>query len=270
MPNAESKTNGSQFITYSIFDCFEDVAHFSTTRFGGVSLGNYASFNISPFTGDDPQHQKKNLTLLSELAGFKQNRLVVPFQNHGDKILEIDQSYFELKPNEQEQMLYGVDALITNASNICIGVTTADCVPLLFYDPIQKVIAAVHAGWRGTCAKIASKTILYFQTHYLSNPADIRVVFGPSISPSVYQVGEELLEEFSKQGFPTHGIFEHREGVLHLDLWKANLWQLTRLGVLESNIEVSGICAFSEHERFFSARRLGIKSGRILTAIMLK
>lgn len=257
-------------LVFQSLSAFDEISHFCTTRNGGVSTGNYASLNLSPFTGDNLHFQQHNLFSLSETIGVQSDRLVMPFQNHGDKIVAINESYFQLNASQQQQMLHGVNAIVTNNPGICIAVTTADCVPLLFYDPKRKVVAAVHAGWRGTCAKLASKTILYLQNNYQSNPADIRVAIGPSISVQAYQVGEELFDEFSEAGFPVQDIFEQRDGALFLDLWNANKWQLIQQGVLEQHVELSGICTYSQHEKFYSARRLGLKSGRFLSAIMLK
>ena len=162
-----------------------------------------------------------------------------------------------------------ITPLITQLPKVCIGVTTADCVPILFFEPIQKVIAVAHAGWRGTCARIAEKTVNILIDKFNCNPSNIRIVIGPSISVEVYEVGKELVESFETAGFETEQIFKNRNNSIFLDLWKANQLSLEKAGILPKNIEVAGICTFTEHERFFSARRLGIKSGRMLSGIML-
>jgi len=131
------------------------------------------------------------------------------------------------------------------------------------------VIAVAHAGWRGTCGRIGEKTIQVLMNRYQSNPADIRVVIGPSISPKVYEIGEEVVDNFKRAGFDILSILSTRNKSIYLDLWKANQLSLENTGVLSEHIETSGICTFTEHERFFSARRLGIKSGRMLSGIML-
>jgi YfiH family protein len=232
-------------------------------------VGNYASFNLSPFSGDNPEDFNKNKKIFCRKFGIEPDKLIIPFQTHGTEIREIDEAFFQLSTDEKAEYLYGVDALITQLPKVCIGVTTADCVPILFFDPIQKVIAVAHAGWRGTCARIAEKIVNILIDKFNCNPSDIRIVIGPSISVEVYEVGKEVVENFENAGFETEQIFKNRNHSIFLDLWKANQLSLEKVGILPENIEVVGICTFTENERFFSARRLGIKSGRMLSGIML-
>ena len=257
-------------ITYNLLNKYNEIAHFCTSRQGGVSVGNYASWNLSPFSGDTTENIAENCAILCGKLGIDSNRLIIPFQTHGTEIREIDGAFFQLPADEKADYLNGVDALITSLPNVCIGITTADCVPLLFFDPIQKVIAAAHAGWRGTCAGIAEKTVSNMVEKYNCLPSDILVTIGPSISANVYEVGKEVVENFENAGFDTSRITEIRDNKIFLDLWKANQQSLENAGILSANIEVSGICTYTEHERFFSARRLGIKSGRMLSGIMLQ
>jgi len=257
-------------ITYHLFDKQNEIAHFCTSREGGVSVGNYASFNLSPFSGDNPIHFEINLQLLADKLGIIPDKIIIPFQTHETEIRHIDRKFLNLPAAEKKEHLSGIDALITNCPNVCIGITTADCVPLLFFDPVQKVIAAAHAGWRGTCGRIAEKTVLAMISLYNCLPENILVTIGPSISAQVYNVGKELIENFKSARFEASEIFETRNEVIFLDLWKANRSSLLSAGIQPHHIETSGICTFTEHEKFFSARRLGIKSGRMLSGIMLK
>lgn len=257
-------------ITYKLLNKYNEIAHFCTTREGGVSVGNYASFNLSPFSGDDDANFTANKIKLGEQLDIDSHRIIIPYQTHGTEIREIDNTFFKLSTDEKRKYLYGIDALFTRISKVCIGITTADCVPLLFYDPVKLVIAAAHAGWRGTCAHIAKKTVQTLIDKYDCHPGDIRVVIGPSISSEVYEVGKEVVENFEVEGFNISEIVSFRNEIYYLDLWKANKQSLEKIGILKNNIEIAGICTFTEHERFFSARRLGIKSGRILSGIMLK
>lgn len=257
-------------ITFKLLDTYKEIAHFCTDREGGVSVGNYASFNLSPFTGDTIKDFNDNYLILCDELGIKSENLIVPFQSHGIEIREIDNSYFKLSNDKRSNYLNKVDALYTRLTNVCIGVTTADCVPLILFDPKKKVIAVAHAGWKGTCERIAEKTILTLKEKFDCMPADIRVVIGPSISPNVYEVGKEVVDSFEKAGFDMSKIVKKKDQSFFLDLWKANKLSLEKVGVLSNHIEISGICTYTEHERFFSARRLGIKSGRMLSGIMLK
>jgi len=257
-------------ITYNLLSEYKEIAHFCTDCNGGTSVGNYASMNMSPFVGDYPANVEKNQRILCEKLAIDFQRLIIPFQTHDTEILEIDESFINLSNEEKIDALYGIDALYTNLPNICLGITTADCVPILFYDPVKQVIAAAHAGWRGTCGRIGEKTILTLITKYQCNPADILVVIGPSISPEVYEIGEEVMDNFRNAGFDLSEIITQRNSSVFLDLWKANKMSLESAGVLSNHIEISGICTFTEQDRLFSARRLGIKSGRMLSGIMKK
>jgi len=257
-------------IKYKQLSNFTEIAHFCTTRDGGVSVGNYASFNLSPYSGDDKDCCLSNQKKMSERLGIDLSLLILPYQTHGTEIREINESFLQLPTNERNRYLHGVDALFTNLPEVCIGITTADCVPLLFFDPNARAIAAVHAGWRGTCAGIAEKTVKTMIEKYNCLAENIRVAIGPSISAEVYEVGKDVVDNFDAAGFDLTKIISVRNKKLHLDLWKSNQLLLEKSGILKEHIEISGICTYSEHKRFFSARRLGICSGRILSGIMLK
>lgn len=257
-------------ISYKILDKHTEIAHFCSTRDGGVSVGNYASNNLSPFSGDEMDSVTENQHKLAKWLGIDSDKIILPFQTHGTEVREINSRFFGLTQDERSKYLNGIDAIFTKLENICIGISTADCVPLLFYDPQKQIIAAAHAGWRGTCGRIAETTIAALVDNYNCNPKDIIATIGPSISSAVYEVGQEVVENFENAGFDISEIVEIRKKSIYLDLWKANKLSLLEAGLTEENIEVAGTCTFTEHERFFSARRLGIKSGRLMSGIMLK
>jgi YfiH family protein len=259
-----------KLLTFDIFNSFGNLTHFCTSRFGGVSKGCFASLNLSPYSGDSFENFHRNLQIVSEETGINSQNFIIPFQTHEDKILVIDEEYFKLSDEIKNKKLLGIDAIITKHKNICIGVTTADCVPILLYDANIKVIAVVHAGWRGTCVRLVEKTINQMQRAFGVIPADIHALLGPSISPEAYEVGNELFEPFSNAGFNISTIFKGKNGKQFLNLWEANRQLLVKSGVPGSQIQISGICTYTQHEDFFSARRLGINSGRMLSAIMLK
>ena len=179
--------------------------------------------------------------------------------------------------------LDGVDALITRVPRTCIGVSTADCVPILLYDPTTAAIAAIHAGWRGTVARIASLTLAAMQARFGTRISDVRAVIGPSIGPDAFEVGDEVYDAFLSANFPMRDIafkapamssLSHPSASVplrwHIDLWHANAHDLISAGVPETAIHISSLCTYTLHDRFFSARRLGIHSGRIFTGIMMK
>ncbi|MGC3978327.1 MAG: peptidoglycan editing factor PgeF [Paludibacteraceae bacterium] len=256
-----------KLITYPIFSQFEEINHFTSTRNTGVSQGDFFSLNLGVYSGDEAENIQKNFNLLFDFIGIKPYQLFIPHQTHGDEIMVIDNPFLNQDNETQKTLLYGKDALITNLPNVYVGVTTADCVPILIYDPVKKAVGAVHAGWRGTCAKVLSKTIEKMGTVFNSNPSDMLAAIGPSISVNVYDVGNELIAEFKNAGFNTYEIFQLKDEKVYLDLWEANGNLLLEKGLRNKNIEVTGRCTFTEYETFFSARKLGIKSGRMISVI---
>ena len=246
------------------------ISHFFTTRQGGVSRGMaFGSMNPGLYTADDPEAVRRNLTILGERIGLPQERIVMPHQTHEDRLLAIDAAFLAKPEAERRQLLEGVDGLVTAEPRLCVAVSTADCVPLLLYAPDQGVVAAVHAGWRGTVKGIAQKAVRYLQTQYGCDPAQLRAGIGPSISQAAVEVGEEVVEAFASAGMPLYRLMRRDpgNGKAHIDLWGANRWQLMEAGVEAGHIEIAGICTYSNWERFFSARRLGVQSGRIVSGI---
>lgn len=246
-----------------------ELCAFTTTREGGVSTGHYGTMNISHYCGDLPEHVSENRRRLALELGIPTERLIVPRQVHDDIVRPVDDEYFALTAEERAARLEGVDAVITNLRGVCLGISTADCVPVLLYDSATGAVAASHAGWRGTVKRIVEKTIRAMEATYGSMPADLHAIIGPSISPAAFEVGDEVYDAFRDAGFPMDEIAQrHRKW--HIDLWAANYLQLEALGLPAEHIIVSGICTFSNPDTYFSARRLGINSGRLYTGILRK
>lgn len=256
-----------ELLKYNIGD---GVLAFSTTREGGVSTGAYSAFNITHYCGDAPSNVQQNRQSLCSLLGISDDRLILPRQTHGTNIICIDDAFFSLIQEERVTYLQDTDAVMTNLPELCIGVSTADCVPVLLFDCANRVVAAVHAGWRGTVARIVEKTVACMQAIYNTFPANISAVIAPSISFDSFEVGDEVYDTFAAAGFDMNVIATRYDARWHIDLWEANRGQLLSCGVPSFAITVSGICTYKNYNRFFSARRLGINSGRIFNGIMLK
>lgn len=247
------------------------ITAFSTTRHGGCGSGTYATFNCTPYVGDKPAIVKANQEELCQLLDISIEKLIIPYQTHSCNILTIDEAFMHLSADARHAMLQEKDAVITNARNICLCVSTADCIPLLLYDATHEAIAAVHTGWRGTVARIAAQTLQAMHETYGTMGSDIHALIGPGISLEAFEVGIEVYEEFRKAAFDMEQIarWHPEKGKYHLDLPAANRLQLLATGVPPIQIYDCGICSYTQHHDFFSARRLGIKSGRILNGIML-
>lgn len=239
----------------------EHVTAFSTTRQGGYSKGNYAAFNINRYCGDDEEDIRKNRQALCQLLGISDERLLMPHQVHLTKTAVIDERL--------DADLEGVDALMTNVTGLCIGVSTADCIPVLLYDPVQRAVCAIHAGWRGTVQRIVEQAVKKMTTAYGTQHKDIVAQIGPGISLDSFEVGDEVYEAFANEGFHIETISK-RYAKWHIDLPECNRRQLISVGVPSDHIFVSPVCTFKQSDSFFSARRLGISSGRIFTAIILR
>lgn len=251
----------------------EKVLHFSTTRAGGVSNGSFSSFNMGNFSDDDPLKIRENREILARMFYLTTDQFITPHQTHGTGLLTIDQSFLSLSKGEAMERLYGVDATLTREKGIFLCATTADCVPILLYDKQKEVIAAIHAGWRGTVGRIVEKTIREMAHLYGTSPGDLLAAIGPAISMEHYEVGAEVREQFSHNGFdlsdPSLSTTKGLSSRWHIDLKEINRQELLRLGVRVDHIEKSELCTYSREDLFFSARRQTEHSGRMLTGIMM-
>lgn len=247
----------------------DGVTAFSTKRQGGVSQGNYAGFNINYYCGDRQEDIETNKAALCRMLGIDPWHLVYPHQTHGDVVRAIDGQWMDsLSPAEKTTSLEGVDAVMTNLSGVCIGVSTADCIPILLYDAAHRACCAVHAGWRGTVKRIAQKAVQSMASTYHSVPQLLQAVIGPGISLESFEVGDEVYEQFEAAAFPMERI-ARKYKKWHIDLWEANKLLLLGAGVPQSNIAIDGTCTYKNTDEYFSARRLGIDSGRIFTGVMI-
>lgn len=264
-------TKDKTMLEYELLSSYPNISNFVTTRQGGCSKGAYASFNCSPYTDDSCKKVRSNYHALFGRMKHQPNELFIPQQSHGVESLVIAKSIFNYSVDLRWRVLNQIDALITNVPGYCICVSTADCVPVLLYDTAKQVVAAVHAGWKGTVGHIVSRTIEHMNLCFGTKGEDVIACIGPSISLESFEVGEEVYEAFQEDGYDMSRISKWNETTQkhHIDLWEANRMQLLDSGVAESNIEVAGICTYIHHEKFFSARRLGIESGRMLSGIMI-
>lgn len=269
------------------YDFGEKVTAFSTTRFRGDDTdcsasaacpsGNYAEFNINPFCGDDEANVCRNRQALCLLLGISDSQLLMPHQVHLTKTARIDETLLSLSEEQKREALEGYDALMTDLKGVCIGVSTADCIPILLHDETHHAVCAVHAGWRGTVGRIVEKAIAEMQVAFNTCPAQIKAQIGPGIHLDSFEVGDEVYEAFASEGFPMELISKRYPSPQnssstekwHIDLPECNRQQLLASDVPAASIAVSPVCTYEQSDRFFSARRLGINSGRIFTGIMM-
>lgn len=245
-----------------------NLLHFVSTRQGGISAGSCQGLNIGFGTNDSAENVLQNRKILATNVGVPLNHFVFPRQTHSANIALISRSQRGLGVFNRESALPETDALITNEPETCIAVQVADCVPLLLFDPENRAVGAIHAGWRGTASQICMHTIRAMQWHFGTRPENLLAGIGPSIGACCYNVGLEVQNEFSKINSGTD-IFIHKNDQLFLDLWRANKNQLLKSGVLDKNIEISSLCTQCHSESFFSSRMGNGDTGRFTAAIML-
>ena len=247
------------------------ITAFSTTRNGGVSKGDYASMNCTPYTGDDLEAVQRNQQLLCTALHIEKEQLIIPYQTHSVNALVIDKEFLQQNAEKRNEQLQNIDALITQEKGVCLCVSTADCTPILLYDRKQQVIATIHAGWRGSVNYIVRKTLEQMNRLYNTQGEDIFAAIGPCIGFDAFEVGDEVYDAFKQNDFPMEYIsgWKPETHKWHIDLQMANSVQLIDFGVPTEQIDICDICTFTHYEKFFSARRLGIKSGRILSGIFM-
>ena len=207
---------------------------------------------------------QKNRELLAFTFGIDRTNLLFPDQCHTSNVLCVQ---------TKNAKVTETDALITNIKGIAVGVLAADCVPILFFDKKNNVVAAAHAGWRGTVQKITVNVLQKMKMVYNTSPEDILVGIGPCIQQKNYEVGSEVLLQIEKHGSRTFSSFIQESaniGHAYVDLPGINKQMLLNEGVPEANIEVMKICTYSNSGMFFSARRDGFQTGRFGSVIMLK
>lgn len=238
-----------------------------TTRHEGVSRPPYNSLNLGNNTQDQQANVEGNRSLLARAFAVNQEALVTPRQVHGSDILVINE------PNEDYSHFLSVegDAVITNQPNVIIGVCVADCAPILLCDAVKKVIAVVHAGWKGTAARLVAKTVAGMQSEFGSKPAQLQAAIGPCIQKCCYEVDEPVKKAFLQGGISWDLCAEPKKpGKWQLDLSAANRELLQSAGLPAAGIQVSDQCVCCHSEQFFSYRRDKDDSGRQMGFIMLK
>jgi hypothetical protein len=249
----------------------EGVEAFSTTR-GEVDGRNpYSGVNLCDYVADDALRVLDARLTLAMQLGVDLDDLVMPRQTHSCRVAVIDERFRALDIDQQEAALEGVDALVTKLQGIVIGVNTADCVPIVLVDSPAGIVAVAHAGWRGTAGRIAAN-VVQEMCRQGAHVAHIQAAMGPSICQGCFEVGDEVVEAFKQAHFNLDDIVARNAatGKAHIDLRAANRAVLAAAGVPVGNIVESQHCSRCEHDRFFSARRLGINSGRTFTGIYRK
>lgn len=259
----------STHLQSSLLLCQPQVSHFFSTRHDGYSTAAAESLNLGFTQDDDPKNTIRNRMRLLEQVNMPFESLTTVNQVHGSGIVTITTQLVGAGRDKKPSAAGNADAMITNLPNVPIMVLTADCVPILLFDPIKKVVAAVHAGWRGTVAQIVGKTIEAMRQQYHCQPSDILAAIGPSIGACCYEVGEEVAKAAEASLPKAATCFININNRRHYDLWEANQQQLIAKGVEKKNIDTLGLCTQCLHQHFFSSRANHGITGRMGAGIML-
>ena len=282
---------------------FPDLIHASFTRLGGYSKTPFWGLNVSYTSGDDFDNVIRNRMLALKALQIQTYPCATLWMVHGAEVVTLDVDTWDDWRTDWPHRSYRVDqheliwttkprrkadALITKHSGVALAMSSADCAPLMFYDPVEGVIGIAHAGWRGTARGIAAATIDAMSEQFGSHPNNIRAGIGPSIGPCCYEVTEELRGYFMGQQEldPISADVSYRKLIresavfavkrmpdrdsLRLNLWETNRNQLLMAGVLPEHIESSEICTSCEKKRFFSHRGELGKAGRFPSILALR
>ncbi len=240
------------------------LVHAFTGRQGGVSTGKITGLNLGFRVEDDPASVMENYRLVGEDLGLPLENTVLAKQTHTNHIRIVTREDAG-KGLFRESDITDTDGLMTKERGIPLVVFSADCVPILLYDPKTPAIAAIHAGWRGTEKAIAKNVVAMMQEHFGSDPKDILAAIGPSIGPCCFTFGEDATEHF-----PQKFCKPLSQGKFLVDIWSVNREQLLTQGVLPEHIDISGLCTVCHQDKFYSYRTHREHTGRQGAIIMLR
>lgn len=257
------KTTSSDGLRYYQFEMWPHLKHGVFTRHGGLSAAPWASLNLGGNVGDDPKAVRGNHERMYAALGVDDARACSVWQVHSADVVLAD------GPVRGRRWLALADGMVTDRPDTPLSMRFADCVPLLFHDPVRGVIGIAHAGWRGTVRGVAASTVRAMMEAYGCKPQDIQAGIGPSIGPQRYQVGEEVVTAVQAYFGTTDGLIRRdpTDGSAYLDLWSANRLDLERAGV--EQVEIAGLCTATRIDEFFSHRAENGRTGRFGAVISL-
>lgn len=248
----------------------ERAVHCFTTRRGGVSTGPLSSLNLGPSRGDRPENVQENFRRVCAALGTDPRGLVLSHQVHRDTIrvctgADAGKGYCSVRD-------YDADGLVTDVPGQTLTIFGADCIPILFYDPVRQAVGACHGGWRGTALDIAGKTVRTLQRVYGSNPADLRCAIGPGICPKCFETDEDVPQAMTAAlgGLCQSCITPLGSGRFQVDLKGIHRQCLEKAGVSAENIVISDDCTACRPDIYWSHRKAGDRRGVQAALIALR
>jgi hypothetical protein len=242
-----------------------------STRLGGVSRAPYDGLNLAFHVNDQTEDVVRNRQYLADILHFPLEAWTCAEQVHGDRVAVVTSAERGAGHVERATAIADTDALITNERGVWLASFYADCVPLYFFDPVQRVIGLAHAGWRGTAKQIGLRTVQKMSEYFGSRPSDMRAIIGPSIGPCCYEVDEQVANQVGQvvEGIRTEGdpmvITRTNHGTCTLNLKRANQFIMMKAGISMHHIEISEWCTSCRTDLFFSHRKEQGKTGRMIS-----
>jgi YfiH family protein len=241
------------------------VTHGIAGRTGGVSTGPYASLNLGPRSDDEHGSIAANRRRFHAAIGATGLTVIAPRQVHGADVA------VHRCDGEPPAGVFNGDGLLTDDERVLVAILAADCAAILLHDPVRSVVGALHAGWRGTAAGIASTGVAMMQQRFGSRPSDVRAGIGPAIGRCCYEVGIDVAEAVARATPGDAPPYERvSDGKANLDITFANQMQLLAAGLDPANFATAGICTACRTDLFYSHRREGEPTGRFGAAISLR
>lgn len=245
-----------------------DTPHGFSTRLGGVSEGHLASLNLGCHRGDDPDRVRENYRRFCAAVGVDMDSAVMTHQVHGTEIRPVTRA--DVKPDVLDETFVEADGLVTDVPGVTLVVFTADCIPILLFDPVRQVAAAVHAGWRGTAGAIAAQGVKAMEG-YGCKSGDIRAAIGPGIGPCCFETDADVPRAMAQQlGDLAAPYVSKTDEKWRLDLKGINRALLLEAGVEPEHIDVSEECTCCLHEKYWSHRYTKGLRGSQAAAIALE
>ena len=264
-------------VTYLSFDSFSEATgtrHAFATRLGGVSRAPFDTMNLSFTRGDDPDAVTENYRRITQVMGRVPDDVVCTFQTHTAHVRKVTREDAG-KGVTRDRDYTDTDGLVTDEEGVVLACFWADCVPLLFADPVRRAIGVAHAGRRGTTGGIGKKMVEAMHAYYGTDAADLHVAIGPSICADCYEIGTDVAEEVSVAfpGAKETGVLFQKEDAprdkYQLDLWLLNSLLLREAGVRSDRITVTDICTRCNPDLLFSHRVRGEARGNLAAFLTL-
>jgi len=247
------------------------VTHCFTTRLGGVGSEPYSSMNLAFHVGDNSRTVVLNRKIICSALKVEMGNIISAQQVHGVNIEVVGQGHAGMGAYSYDTAIPDTDGLVTDQPGLILATFYADCVPIFILDPVKKVIASIHAGWKGTIAQIGALAVRKMIDSFDTNPSDCLVGIGPSIGPCCYEVDEPVISNIKDNFKWWNEVLRFQEdGRAFLNLWDANRRIMVEAGIKQNNVESARICTCCNRNILFSFRGDKGQTGRMGAFIMLK